>query len=108
MGFLFRGQGDWAKRYHRDVFSMSASLNTFRQKLNFIHSSVGVGRFIDKEGHRREMWILTKKGHGAGKAGIHLAPFFLGGDYLCIFSVLLIHFFAVSSFVYFRTNLDSP
>ena len=79
MGFLFRGQGDWAKRFHRDVFSVSASLNTFKQKLNFIHSSVGVGRFIDKEGHRREMWILTKKGHGAGKAGIHLAPFFLGG-----------------------------
>ena len=52
---------------------------TVKQKLNFIHSSVGVGRFIDKEGHRREMWILTKKGHGAGKAGIHLAPFFWGG-----------------------------
>ena len=28
---------------------------------NRFHRDVGVGRFIDKEGHRREMWILTKK-----------------------------------------------
>ena len=52
------------------------------------------------------MWILTKKGNGAGKAGIHLALFL--GLPLYILSITDSVFFAVSNFVYSRMNLDSP